>query len=52
VSDDMKPLPAYPALYQISARAWLTELGGTLGRAAALDDIPDSELAGWALTGF
>jgi hypothetical protein len=29
-------------LYQINTHVWLTELSGTLGRAATLDDIPDS----------
>ena len=40
----MKALPAYPSLYQINTRVWLTELSRTLGRAATLDDIPDTEL--------
>ena len=44
----------YPTLYQINTRVWLTELSGTLGRPATLDDIPDVELdrlKQWALTG-
>ena len=40
----MKALPAYPALYQINTRVWLTELSQGIGRAATLDDIPDAEL--------
>jgi hypothetical protein len=34
----------YPSLYQINTRVWLTELRCTLGRPAALDDIPDADL--------
>ena len=40
----MKTLPAYPSLYQINTRVWLTELSRSLRRAATLDDIPDAEL--------
>jgi hypothetical protein len=40
----MKPLPAYPALYQINTRVWLTELSAGIGRPATLDAIPDVEL--------
>ena len=40
----MKALPAYPALYQVNTRVWLTELSGGIGRPATLDDIPDVEL--------
>jgi hypothetical protein len=40
----MKASPAYPSLYQINTRVWLTELSRSLGRAATLDDIPDAEL--------
>ncbi|HAB19423.1 MAG TPA: alpha-amylase family glycosyl hydrolase [Verrucomicrobiota bacterium] len=36
--------PAYPALYQINTRVWLTELSRNLGRVATLADIPDAEL--------
>ena len=42
----------YPALYQINSRLWLTELSRQLGRAATLDDIPDSELDRLARMGF
>ena len=44
--------PRYPSLYQINTRVWLTELSGTLGRAATLDDIPDAELDRLAAGGF
>ena len=36
----------------INTRVWLTELSGTLGRAATLDDIPDGELDRLAARGF
>jgi hypothetical protein len=39
-------------LYQINTRVWLTELSGGLGRAATLDDIPDTELDRLARLGF
>ena len=42
----------YPSLYQINTRVWLTELSRTLGKAAALDDIPDVELDRLAEKGF
>jgi glycosidase len=42
----------YPSLYQINTRVWLTELSRRLGRAATLDDIPDSELDRLAGMGF
>ncbi len=42
----------YPSLYQINTRVWLTELSQKLGRAATLDDIPDSELDHLAQMGF
>ena len=48
----MKALPAYPSLYQINTRVWLTELSRKLGRAALLDDIPEAELDRMAETGF
>jgi S1-C subfamily serine protease len=48
----MKALPAYPSLYQINTRVWLTELSRSLGRAATLDDIPDIELDRVAGMGF
>ena len=41
---ELKALPAYPALYQINTRVWLTELSEGIGRTATLDDIPDVEL--------
>jgi len=44
--------PAYPSLYQINTRTWLTEWSRTLGRRATLDDIPDAELDRVAGTGF
>jgi hypothetical protein len=42
----------YPALYQINTRVWLTELSQRLGRAATLDDIPDTDLGRLAELGF
>src|SRR5512136_1137836 len=48
----MKASPAYPALYQINTRVWLTELSRKLGRQATLDDIPDAELDRLAGMGF
>jgi glycosidase len=36
--------PAYPSLYQINTRVWLTDLSRSLGRPATLDDVPDAEL--------
>ena len=48
----MKTLPAHPSLYQINTRVWLTELSRSLGRAATLDDIPDTELDRMAGLGF
>ena len=44
--------PRYPSLYQINTRVWLTELSGSLGRRATLDDIPDAELDRLAQMGF
>jgi glycosidase len=44
--------PRYPSLYQINTRVWLTELAQRLGRAATLDDIPDTELDQVAELGF
>jgi hypothetical protein len=46
------PTPAYPALYQINTRVWLTELSQGLGRPATLDDIPDAGLDRVAAMGF
>ena len=43
--------PAYPALYQVNTRVWMTELGHRLGRAAPLDDIPDAALDDLAAAG-
>ena len=48
----MKALPAYPSLYQINTRVWLTELSRALGKLATLDDIPDAELDRLARMGF
>jgi glycosidase len=45
-------IPRYPFLYQINTRVWLTELSGTLGKRATLDDIPDVELDRLAQMGF
>ncbi len=42
----------YPSLYQINTRVWLTALSRSLGRAATLDNIPDSELDHLADMGF
>jgi hypothetical protein len=42
----------YPSLYQINTRVRLTELSRELGRAATLDDIPDSDLDQFAALGF
>ena len=42
----------HPLLYQINTRVWLTELAESLGRAATLDDIPDSALDHWLEMGF
>jgi len=36
----MRALPAYPSLYQINTRVWLTELSRGLGRPAPLDGVP------------
>jgi glycosidase len=49
---NIKALPAYPSLYQINTRVWLTELSESLGRPATLDDVPDAELDRLAATGF
>jgi hypothetical protein len=38
------PGPRYPSLYQVNTRVWLTALARTLGRPAALDDVPDADL--------
>jgi alpha amylase-like protein len=48
----VRPGPRYPLLYQINTRVWLTELSGSLGRPATLDDIPDAELDRLAAMGF
>jgi hypothetical protein len=44
--------PRYPSLFQINTRVWLTDLSRHVGRSATLDDIPDSDLAGLAQSGF
>jgi hypothetical protein len=41
-----------PLLYQINTRCLLQERGGTLGRPATLDDIPDAFLDSIATQGF
>lgn len=46
------PKDAYPILYQINIRVWLTALSGPLGRKATLDDIPDKELERISKLGF
>ncbi len=48
----MTDAPAYPSLYQINTRVWLTELSQALGKRATLDDIPDAELDRLAAQGF
>jgi hypothetical protein len=40
----MNLLPEYPLSYQLNTRVLITDLSEQLGRAATLDDIPDSEL--------
>ena len=42
----------YPSLYQINTRVWLRELSNSLGRPAALADIPDAFLDQVAAMGF
>lgn len=44
--------PRYPSLYQVNTRVWLTDLAGTLGRPATLDDVPDADLDRWREQGF
>jgi hypothetical protein len=44
--------PRYPALYQINTRAWLYDLGRTLGRPATLEDVPDASIDQFAADGF
>jgi hypothetical protein len=44
--------PLHPSLFQINTRVVLTELSLTLGRPAALDDIPNAELDNLAGMGF
>jgi hypothetical protein len=51
LSDEMIP-NAYPLIYQINSRVWLTELSKSLGRPATLDDIPDAGLDRLAEIGF
>jgi hypothetical protein len=41
-----------PSLYQINARAWLTDLSRRLGYAAGLDNVPDADLDRIAANGF
>ena len=42
----------YPSLYQVNTRVWLQLLTRQLGRAATLDDIPDTALDEWSRLGF
>jgi hypothetical protein len=42
----------YPSLYQVNTRVWLTDLSRALGRAATLDDVPESDLDRLADMGF
>lgn len=42
----------YPSLYQINTRVWLTELSGSLGRPATLDDVPEADIDRWKGMGF
>ncbi len=44
--------PRYPALYQLNTRVRLTELSLSLGHAATLDDIADTELDHLVVMGF
>lgn len=44
--------PIYPALYQVNTRLWIQFLSRKLGRAATLDDIPDSALDEMMNLGF
>jgi hypothetical protein len=45
-------MPRYPSLYQINTRVWLTDLSGSLGRPATLDDVADAALDELAGKGF
>jgi glycosidase len=44
--------PLYPSLYQINTRVALTDLSGSFGRPATLDDIPNAELDRLVEMGF
>jgi glycosidase len=44
--------PRYPSLFQVNTRVRLGELAAELGRAATLDDIPDTDLDRLAWDGF
>jgi Alpha amylase, catalytic domain len=48
----LKSSPAYPSLYQINTRVWLTKLSASMGRPATLDDIPEVEWDRLAERGF
>jgi glycosidase len=49
----MAPIgPAYPSLYEINTRVWMTELSRNLGKQATLDDIPDAALDSLAEMGL
>lgn len=41
-----------PTLLQVNTRVWLTDLSGSLGRRATLDDIPDADLDRFAEQGI
>ena len=44
--------PRYPSLYQVNTRAWLYDLGLSLGRSATLDDATNAWLDQIADDGF
>lgn len=48
----MKASSAYPLIYQVNTRVWLTDLSQSLCRPATLDDIPDAELDRLVQMGF
>jgi len=43
---------AFPSLYQVNTRVWLTERSQELGCPATLDDVPDEALDRIAALGF
>jgi len=42
----------HPSLFQVNTRVRLSELSAALGRAATLDDVPDTDFDQWACQGF